>query len=167
MVNEYETWCCLIYTLSMVNKYVTWCCFIYTQSMVNKYVTWCCFIYTQSMVNKYVTWCCFIYTQLMVNKYVTWCCSIYTQSMVNECVTWCHSIWQKKEGDMLDETHTKHTFYSLPRNTHPTVLYNIPEQPSKSLRITCTQITQPTSLSMHHSSDFVSITSPQMLTTAS
>ena len=68
-------------------------------------------------------------------------------------------------------THKTHTicldFYSLPRNTHPTVLYNIPEQPSKSLRITYTQITQPTSLSMHHSSDFVSITSPQMLTTAS
>ena len=93
----------------MVNEYVTWCCLIYTLSVVNKYVTWCCFIYTQSMVDKYVTWCCFIYTQLMVNKYVTWCCFIYTQPMVNECVTWCHSIWQKKEGDMLDETHTKHT----------------------------------------------------------
>ena len=57
MVNEYVTWCCFIYTLSMANKYATWCCFIYPQLTVNEYVTWCCFIYPQSMVNECVTWC--------------------------------------------------------------------------------------------------------------
>ena len=141
-----------------------------SDEMVNEYVTWCCFIYTLSMANEYATWCCFIYPQLMVNEYVTWCCFIYPQSMVNECVTWCQSIWQKKEICWMKHSQNTHHLPGLlepfSQHTHATVLYNIPEQPSKSLRITCTQITQPASRSMHHSSDFVSITSLQMLTTA-